>query len=77
MKRFSLNKIQAVRRVRAGDTIDRASHALSVQPDVLSELDAACRGVPDDVLAHMEVVLRDNEKLRRLVAELLPTLSVD
>jgi hypothetical protein len=76
-KRFSLNKILAIRRVRAGETIDRASHALSVRPDVLSALDAACRSVPDDVLAHMEHVLRDNEKLRRLVADLLPTLRGD
>ena len=77
MKRFSLSKIQAIRRVRAGATIDQVSDALSVRPDVISALDSACRGVPDDVLAHMEHVLRDNEKLRRLVADLLPTLSVD
>jgi hypothetical protein len=77
MKRFSLNKIQAVRRVRAGAAIDQVSDALRLRPDVISALDTACRGVPDDVLAHMENVLRDNEKLRRLVADLLPTLSVD
>ena len=77
MKRFSLNKIQAIRRVRAGDAIDQVSNALSVQPDVINALGTACRDVPDDVLAHMELVLRDNEKLRRLVADLLPTLSAD
>ena len=56
--------------IRAGSTLDQVCKALHLQPDGIEAWESACRNVPDDILARLEHVLSDNEKLRRLVAGL-------
>ncbi|HET7062789.1 MAG TPA: hypothetical protein VFI49_00845 [Rudaea sp.] len=64
------NQLKAVRMIRAGSAPDLVCKALHVQPDSVKAWENACRNVPDDILARLEHVLSDNEKLRRLVAGL-------
>jgi len=63
-------QLRAVRMIRAGSTPDQVCKALRLQPDSIRAWESACQNVPDDILARLEHVLSDNEKLRRLVAGL-------
>jgi len=63
-------QLKAVRMLRAGSTPDQVCKALHLPPDSVMAWENACRNVPDDILARLEHVLSDNEKLRRLVAGL-------
>jgi hypothetical protein len=63
-------QLKAVRMIRAGSTPDQVCKALHLAPDSVKSWESACRNVPDDILARLEHVLSDNEKLRRLVAGL-------
>ena len=63
-------QLRAVRMIRAGSTPDQVCKALRLQPDSIRAWESACENVPDDILARLEHVLSDNEKLRRLVAGL-------
>ena len=64
------NQLKAVRMIRAGSTPDQVCKTLRLKPDSVKAWETACRDVPDDILARLEHVLSDNEKLRRLVAGL-------
>ena len=66
--RLSLERVRAVRLLRAGSTADEASRALRLAPDSVRRSELAFRDIPDDVLALLEQLLSDNEKLRRLIA---------
>jgi hypothetical protein len=68
-------QLKAVRMIRAGSTPDQVCKALHLQPDSIETWASACRNVPDDILARLEHVLSENEKLRRLVAGLGNTES--
>lgn len=70
MLRLSLEKVRAARLLRAGSSADEASRALRLAPDSVRRAHEAFRDVPDDVLAQLERVLGENEKLRRLIAGL-------
>ena len=61
-------QLKAVRMIRAGAMPDQVCKALHLQPDGVRAWESACRNVPDDILARLEHVLAENEKLRRLVA---------
>jgi len=63
-------QLKAVRMIRAGSAPDQVCKALQLEPDSVMAWESACRNVPDDILARLEHVLSDNEKLRRLVAGL-------
>ncbi|HSC11224.1 MAG TPA: hypothetical protein VLC97_09645 [Rhodanobacteraceae bacterium] len=63
-------QLKAVRLIRSGSAPEQVCKALHLQPDSIKEWESACRNVPDDILARLEHVLSDNEKLRRLVAGL-------
>ena len=63
-------QLKAVRMIRAGATPDQVCKTLHLQLDSVKAWESACRDVPDDILARLEHVLSDNEKLRRLVAGL-------
>jgi len=63
-------QLKAVRMIRAGSAPDQVCKELHVQPNSVKAWETACRNVPDDILARLEHVLSDNEKLRRLVAGL-------
>ena len=69
---LSLEKVRAARLLRAGSTADEAGRTLRLAPDSVRRAHDAFRDVPDDVLALLERVLSDNEKLRRLIAGLQP-----
>ena len=62
-------QLKAVRMIR-GSPPDQVCKTLRLQPDSVKAWETACRNVPDDILARLEHVLGDNEKLRRLVAGL-------
>jgi hypothetical protein len=73
-KKISLDKIKAIRSIRAGTTIDDICARYGIQNENLKSLEASYRTVPDEILAHIETVLIDHEKMRRLVADLVPDL---
>ena len=70
VKLLRFKQLKAVRMIRAGSTPDQVCKALRLQPDSVRAWETAWRNVPDDILARLEHVLSDNEKLRRLVAGL-------
>jgi hypothetical protein len=72
MKRLSLEKVRAVRLLRAGSSADEVSMALRLPTASVQMSARDCRNVPDEILALLEHALSDNEKLRRLIAGLLP-----
>ncbi|MEP6483404.1 MAG: hypothetical protein ABJB01_03070 [Rudaea sp.] len=78
IKKFSLRRIRAIRNIRSGvATVDQVCEELRIPQESLRALEQACRTVPDELLAQVEGVLSDNERLRRLVADLLPDISRD
>jgi len=70
VRSLRFKQLKAVRMIRAGSAPDQVCRELRVQPDSVKAWETACRNVPDDILARLEHVLGDNEKLRRLVAGL-------
>jgi len=68
-------QLKAVRMIREGSPPDQVCKTLRLQPDSVKAWESACQNVPDDILARLEHVLGDNEKLRRLVAGLGKTQS--
>lgn len=73
-KKISLDKIRAIRSIRAGTAIEDICARCGIQKENLRLLEASYRTVPDEILAHIETVLIDHEKMRRLVADLVPDL---
>lgn len=67
---LSLERVRAARLLRAGASAEEASRVLRLAPDSVRRARDAFSEVPDDVLAMLERVLGDNEKLRRLIAGL-------
>jgi hypothetical protein len=76
MKKLSLPNVRALRRLRAGAPLPEVCNSLSLEPSFLETLDGESRHIPDDALLHLERVLMDNDRLRRLIADLLPTLGI-
>jgi len=74
-RKISLEETRALRSLRSGASLDAVSRRWGVQREALGELDDTYRNVPDEVLEHLEFVLSDREKLRRLIADLVPQLS--
>jgi hypothetical protein len=71
---ISLEAVQALRSLRTGTSVADASQFWGVQPEMLSKLERSCRNVPEEILKHLEFALRDRDKLRRLIADLVPQL---
>ena len=71
---ISLESIKALRSLRSGTSIAEASHRWGVQRETLSQLECFYRNVPEEILKHLEFVLSDRDKLRRLIADLVPQL---
>ena len=74
LERISLETVKALRTLRSGVAIAEASRRWGVQRDTLAELERFYRNVPDAILRHLETALNDRDKLRRLVADLVPPL---
>jgi len=74
-RKISLEETRALRSLRSGASLDAVSRRWGMQREALGKLNDTYRNVPDEVLEHLEFVLSDREKLRRLVADLVPQLS--
>ena len=71
---ISLETIKALRSLRSGSSVAEASQRWGVQHETLSKLDRFYQNVPEEFLRHLEFALSDRDKLRRLVADLVPQL---
>ena len=71
----SLESIKALRSLRSGISIAEASRRWGVQRETLDRLERFYRNVPEEILKHLEGLLSDRDKLRRLVADLVPKLN--
>ena len=74
-RKISLQETRALRSLRSGASLEAASRRWGVQREALGKLDDSYRNVPDELLENLEFVLSDREKLRRLIADLVPQLS--
>jgi len=77
MRNLTSRKIEAIRRIRSGNSVEDVSKALHLPKETLVAFEAECRSASDEILLHMERVLADNDRLRRLIADLLPALTAD
>ncbi len=69
---ISLETIKALRSLRSGTSVAEASHRWGVHRETLDKIDRHYRNVPDEVLRDLEFALSDRDKLRRLIADLVP-----
>ena len=72
--KISLSQIRALRSVRAGSSYKEVCRLAGIQKNTLREIELVYQNVSDQILGDIERVLREREKLRRLVADLLPNL---
>jgi hypothetical protein len=72
--KISLSQIRALRSIRAGSSLNEVCRLAGMQKNTLREIELAYQNVSDQILGDIERVLREREKLRRLVADLLPNL---
>ena len=68
---LNLNSIRAVREIRAGSSPRQVSGELGISLRNIDRLEALYGEVPDHLLAGIERLLHEREKLRRLVSSLL------
>lgn len=68
---LNLNSIRAVREIRAGHNPRQVCGDLGISLRNIDRLAALYGAVPDPLLAGIERLLHEREKLRRLVASLL------
>ena len=69
---ISLQTVKALRSLRSGASIAQASLHWGVHSETLRNLERSCRHVPEEILKQLEYALRDRDKLRRLIADLVP-----
>src|SRR5512141_984336 len=70
-KVLRLRHLEVVRQMRKGSSIGQVSKLFRLPANRVMALADSFREVPDEVLAHLEYLLSENEKLRRLVFRLL------
>jgi hypothetical protein len=68
---LSLNGIRAVRELRAGANRDSVGGKLGISPRNIDRIETAWGNVPEPLLAGIERLLSDREKLRRLISNLM------
>lgn len=68
---LSLNSVRAVRELRAGASRRRISDEFGISPRNIDRIEAAYDRVSDQLLAGIERLLADRERLRRLVSNLM------
>lgn len=68
---LSLNSIRAVREIRAGASRRQVCGDLGISPRNIDRIESAYDNVPDTLLAGIERLLSDREKLRRLISNLM------
>jgi hypothetical protein len=68
---LSLNSVRAIRELRAGASRRQISEAFGISPRNIDRIESAWDSVPDQLLAGIERLLADRERLRRLVSNLM------
>lgn len=71
-ERLDLFSLSVARRIRTGADSDSLAKELGLSKQNLSAITATYDGVPSSMLGAIERLLRDREKLRSLIARLLP-----
>lgn len=68
---LNLNSIRAVREIRAGANRSKISGELGISERNMDRIESLYGNVPDNLLAGIERLLNDREKLRRLISSLM------
>lgn len=68
---LNLNSIRAVREIRAGGNPRQVSGNLGISLRNIGRIESMYGAVPDHLLAGIERLLSEREKLRRLVSSLM------
>jgi len=68
---LNLNSVRAVREIRAGRNPLKVSGELGISLRNIDKIESAYGNVPDSLLAGIERLLTDREKLRRLISNLM------
>jgi len=68
---LNLNSIRAVREIRSGANPREVCGELGISPRNIDRIESIYGSVPDNLLAGIERLLNDREKLRRLISNLM------
>jgi hypothetical protein len=68
---LSLNSVRAVREIRAGASRRKVCGDLGISERNIGRIESAYDNVSDNLLAGIERLLADREKLRRLISNLM------
>ena len=68
---LNLNSIRAVREIRAGANPRKVGGDLGISSRNIDRIESVYSGIPDNLLAGIERLLSEREKLRRLVSNLM------
>lgn len=68
---LNLNSVRAVREIRAGRNPRKVSGELGISLRNIDKIESVYGNVPDNLLAGIERLLNDREKLRRLISNLM------
>jgi len=68
---LDLNCIRAIRSLRAGKAPEAVRRDLGLSTTNLASIQSTYSTVPDGLLARIERVLNDRERLKRLISDLL------
>jgi len=68
---LNLNSIRAVREIRAGRNPHKVSGELGISLRNIDKIESIYGNVSDNLLAGIERLLNDREKLRRLISNLM------
>lgn len=68
---LNLNSIRALREIRAGANPRKVGGDLGISPRNLDRIESVYGNIPDNLLAGIERLLSEREKLRRLISSLM------
>jgi hypothetical protein len=68
---LNLNSIRAVREIRAGANPRKVGGDLGISLRNIDRIESVYGGIPDNLLAGIERLLSEREKLRRLISNLM------
>ena len=68
---LNLNSVRAARELRAGANRRKISGDYGISPANIERIESVYGSVPDNLLAGIERLLNDREKLRRLISNLM------
>jgi hypothetical protein len=68
---LNLNSVRAAREIRAGRNPRKVGGELGISLRNIDRIESVYGGIPDNLLAGIERLLNDREKLRRLISNLM------